>query len=233
MNPVLVFQHIDCEGPAYLGSFLDGREIPYRVIRTDRGEGVPETIDAPALVFMGGPMSVNDDLPWIGHELVLIRRAHEAGIPLLGHCLGAQLISRALGGTVVPNAATEIGWFPVRRADNPVAAEWFNGAGDEFDVFHMHGETFSLPEGAHLLVENAHCANQGFVLGNALALQFHVEVTADLLKEWVEYYADDIKNPSGSVQSAADILEDCDRRVRNLHHLADHLYGRWTSYITA
>lgn len=233
MNHVLVFQHIDCEGPAYLGSFLDAREIPYRVIRIDQGERVPDATDAPALVFMGGPMSVNDDIPWIAEELALIRRAHVGGVPLLGHCLGAQLISRALGGTVGPNTVTEIGWFPVNRADNPAAAEWLDGLADEFEVFHMHGETFSLPEGASLLVQNAYCTNQGFVMGSTLALQFHVEVTADLLREWVGYYAEDIKNPSESVQSAADILADCDRRAHNLHQLADHLYTRWTAYFTA
>src|SRR3989338_10047944 len=104
MKPIAIFRHISNEGPGYLAEFLDERQIPWELIAIDAGDAVPHSAEAySGLVFMGGPMSVNDALPWIPPVLALIRDAVAGDVPVLGHCLGGQLISRALGATVSRN----------------------------------------------------------------------------------------------------------------------------------
>ena len=226
MKPVLIFRHVDCEGPGFLAEYLDRERVPWELVAVDQGEPVPRRPDgASALVFMGGPMSVNDPLDWVRAELDLIRRAADAGLPLLGHCLGGQLISKALGGEVGPNPVREIGWHPV-ACRNP-DSRWLQGLPAEFLAFHWHGESFSLPDGAELLLGNAHCAHQAFALGNILALQCHVEMTAPLVREWTQRYANELSSPSGAVQSAGQMTADLDARIAGLQAIAEPLYARW------
>lgn len=228
MNPVLIFRHIACEGPAYLSEFLAKANIPYQIIRIDEGEKVPENTEKiSGLIFMGGPMSVNDSLPWIEPELKLIRQAHESGLPVLGHCLGGQLISKALGGDVVRNKVTEIGWFPVVPVDSVEAPEWLHTLSYETEIFHWHGETFSLPNRAIPLFTNGFCQNQGFILQNTLALQCHVEMQHDDIREWLSFYKTDIPLPSASVQSPETIVDNLEQRIKLLHKFADVLYSHW------
>jgi GMP synthase-like glutamine amidotransferase len=227
-DPIFIFRHVDCEGPGYLGEFLTRRGLPWQVIEVDQGDPVPHSIDGmAAMAFMGGPMSVNDPLPWIEPELTLIRTAQAAGLPMLGHCLGGQLIAKALGGTVGPNPSREIGWLPVRVLRSAATAAWVDGLDDEFPAFHWHGETFSIPEGADRLFESEACANQGFVIGNALALQCHIEMTAELVRDWAARYAEQIGDASPTVQSAEQMSADLEARITALHGIADRLYARW------
>ena len=135
------------------------------------------------LVFMGGPMSVNDDLPWIAPALELARDAVRKDVPLLGHCLGAQLISRAFGGAVRANPVKEIGWGRVEVVKNDAAAAWLGELG-AFDSFHWHGETFSIPPGATRVLTSPYCENQAFVLGPHLGMQCHVEMTPEPIRAW-------------------------------------------------
>ena len=181
------------------------------------------------LVFMGGPMSVNDALPWMVPVLELIREAVRKDRPVLGHCLGGQLMSRAFGGAVRANPVKEIGWGEVRVADNSLAREWL-GDLQSFESFHWHGETFSIPPGATRLLENAHCANQGFALGRHLGLQCHVEMTDELVRGWVRGGADEIRESSASpgVQQPGEIERDLKSRLDALHAVANRLYDRWT-----
>lgn len=119
MKPVAIFRHFPVEGPGYLATFLDSHSIPWQLIKIDAGEMSPASTDHfSGLVFMGGPMSVNDDLPWIAPALALIQQAVTNNIPVLGHCLGGQLMSKALGGIVRRSAVKEIGWGEVSVADN-------------------------------------------------------------------------------------------------------------------
>ena len=234
MDPVVIFRHVDCEGPGYLAEVLAHRRIPFEMVRVDAGEAVPARPRAAGLVFMGGPMSVNDDLPWIEPELALIRRAVEAGTPVLGHCLGGQLIARALGAEVGPNPVKEIGWLPVATVEGAADAPWIAGVAPELSAFHWHGETFSLPAGATHLFASDHCPNQGFAVGSGvLALQFHVEMTVELVREWVARYGEELAGAAGSpaVQPPERILEDLDRRVGTLHEVADVLYDRWLAAV--
>lgn len=228
MNPVLIFRHVDCEGPGYLQSFLDNHGVPGRLVCVDAGEAVPADPGACAgLVFMGGGMSVNDDLDWMAREIALIRTALARGIPVLGHCLGGQLIARALGATVGPNPARELGWHPVRRRDNAAARHWFGEDEAQLEVFHWHGETFAIPDGAVPLLGSAFCENQAFVRGRALAMQCHIEMTAPMVREWATRFSDQIAHPTDSIQSADAMLENLDERVARLHALADRVYTRW------
>ena len=228
MNPIAIFCHAATEGPGYLAEFLDARHIPWKLICIDAGEAVPQNASAySGLVLMGGPMSVNNDLPWIAPILALIRDAKACDIPLLGHCLGGQLISKALGGVVSRAALKEIGWGAVTVSENNIARDWF-GEIKNFPAFHWHGETFTLPEGATHLLSSAHCANQAYAIGKHLALQCHIEMTAPMIANWCAVGAQEIlASHSVAVQSASDMQQQMKEKLPHLHSVAQQLYGRW------
>src|SRR3954469_4109491 len=124
MKPVAIFRPSPTEGPGHFATYLDRHNLPWRLIALDAGEPVPTAPNEfSGLVFMGGPMSVNDDLPWIAPVLKLIRESVAADVPVLGHCLGGQLLSKALGGTVSRNPIKEIGWGVVSVTDAAVASK--------------------------------------------------------------------------------------------------------------
>jgi GMP synthase-like glutamine amidotransferase len=229
MLPVLIFRHIAYEGPGYLEDYLIRKGIPYKMVCIDAGEPVPEDIEPVAgLVFMGGNMSVNDTLPWIAQEVALIRKSLAENIPVLGHCLGGQLIAKAMGATVTTNRVQEIGWHPATKIDNPASRIWLDGLEDTLELFHWHSETFSLPEGAVPLLESNWCENQGFAAGNTLALQCHVEMTENMIREWVDMNRDKL-HASESVQPAEEMVRDLSGRLARLHRVADRLYDCWTA----
>jgi GMP synthase-like glutamine amidotransferase len=228
MKPIAIFRQSSTEGPGYFAAYLDSRQLPWRVVRVDQGEPVPtDPHDFAGLVFMGGPMSVNDDLAWIPAELALIRRAVDAGVPCLGHCLGGQLMSKALGGEVTRSPVKEIGWGEVQVADGPVARRWF-GEVREFLSFHWHGETFTIPGGATRILGSPYCANQAFALGPHLGMQCHVEMTAELIRIWYGDAGDEVRAHAGpSVQTPEQAEEGIEERVRELNNVAARVYDRW------
>jgi GMP synthase-like glutamine amidotransferase len=227
---ILIFRHFRTEGPGYVAEFLDRHGLPHRTIKVDEGEPVPQSIaDIPGLVFMGGPMSVNDPLPWIPKVLRLIRAAVAADVPVLGHCLGGQLLAKALGGRVRPNRAKEIGWLPVQAVATPQSAAWLDGLPPQFEVFHWHGETFSLPPGAMHILRSRYCRNQAFVFGKSLGLQCHIEMTPDMVRTWARDGQAEIARalPAASVQRPAQMLTSLRPRAARLNRVADVLYTRW------
>jgi GMP synthase-like glutamine amidotransferase len=228
MKPIAIFRHAATEGPGYLAEFLDARKIPWQLIRIDAGDTVPQSAAAySGLVFMGGPMSVNDDLPWIAKVEALIRDAVARDVPLLGHCLGGQLISKALGGAVSRNPVKEIGWGDVTVSDNDVARAWF-GDIKSFQAFHWHGETFTLPQGATHLLSSAYCANQAYAIGKHLALQCHVEMTEEMIATWCAVGQGEIvAGSSPAVQSASEMQRQMQDKLLRLNSVAAQLYGRW------
>jgi len=230
MKPVAIFRHFPIEGPGYLATFLDAHAIPWQLVRIDAGEALPAGIDQfSGLAFMGGPMSVNDDLPWIAPALALIRQALASDIPVLGHCLGGQLMAKALGGVVSRSPVKEFGWGEVSVADNPIAREWF-GNQSEFESFHWHGETFTLPAAATRLLSSRYCENQAFALGKHLAMQCHVEMTAEMVTTWCEAGSGETNGGSGPpVQSAQAMQQDLADRVAALNGIARRLYTKWVS----
>ncbi len=230
MHPVLIFRHSPTEGPGYFTTFLDRHGIPWRLVRVDAGDAVPESLNGVSGVcLMGGPMSVNDDLPWIPPLLALIRDAVASDIPVIGHCLGGQLMSKALGGTVGANPAKEIGWAEVRITDADAARPWLGDAADPMPAFHWHGETFSLPPGATRILDSALCANQAYVLnGRHIGMQCHVEMTPELVASWCDAGAAEIAaSDSPGVQTPEAIQADLAARTAQLHRLADKIYFRW------
>ncbi len=228
MKPIRIFRHISCEGPGYFATFLENYNIPYELVCIDAGEAPPAQIDdVSGLVFMGGPMSANDNLPWIHQELALIRQAASNNLPMLGHCLGGQLISKALNGTISTNPVKEIGWLPVQKIANPQADDWLNGLSEENTLFHWHGETFSIPNGGTPILKSKHCTHQGFIMGNTLALQCHVEITADMVREWADLYQGELAHPTDTIQSREDMVLNLDKKIEDLQKVADALYWRW------
>jgi len=230
MNPVLIFRHSPTEGPGYFTTFLDRHGIPWKLVRIDAGDAVPEDLNGiSGVCLMGGPMSVNDNLPWIAPVLALIRQAVASDIPVIGHCLGGQLMSKALGGTVSRNPVKEIGWGDVRISDADAARPWLGEVTQPMLAFHWHGETFSLPPGATRILDSAWCANQAYVLhGRHIGMQCHVEMTSELIANWCASGAAEIAaSRSPGVQSPGAIQADMDARTARLHQLADKIYSRW------
>jgi GMP synthase-like glutamine amidotransferase len=234
MPTVRIFRHHPNEGPGFLAELLAAQGLTLELVRIDEGDSVPQRCDdVVGLVFMGGPMSANDPLPWIAAELRLIREAVGAGVPVLGHCLGGQLISRALGGQVTRHHAPEIGWFEVERVDSAGTRAWRDPLPARFTAFHWHGETFSLPPGAALLLRGEHCANQAFALGSAtLGLQCHVEMTATMVEQWAAA-SDAPTLATKTVQTPAQLTADLPRRIAELQAAATQLYAPWLSAVAA
>ena len=172
-------------------------------------------------------MSVNDDLLWIHKVLGLVNGAVDADIPVLGHCLGGQLIAKALGGKVTRNPVKEIGWGAVTVENNAQAREWF-GATREFSGFHWHGETFTIPPKATRIAASPYCTNQAFALGKHLGMQCHVEMTPELIRSWCEDWEKELVAKAGpSVQTPQQMFERLDERVRSLNEIAARVYERW------
>lgn len=203
--------------------------IPSQLIAVDQGGVIPKDPTAfSGLCFMGGPMSVNDPLPWIGDSLELIRTAVAAGVPVIGHCLGGQLLAKALGGEVGPNPVKEIGWGLVSAPSCPEATQWL-GATQHFTAFHWHGETFAIPPSATRILASPHCTNQAFVMGPHLAMQCHVEMTLEMISEWTSHGSAEIahRRPQDAIQSSDEMLAEAPLRLPSLHAVADRLYARW------
>jgi GMP synthase-like glutamine amidotransferase len=225
MKPIAIFRHSPGEGPGYFATFLDRHSLPWTLFRIDEGVAPPPNPDQfSALCFMGGPMSVNDDLPWIPLTLDLIRQADARGIPVIGHCLGGQLMAKAFGGTVSRNPVKEIGWGEVEAT--PAAADWLGDAA-RFQAFHWHGETFSLPQGAARILQSLHCTNQAFVRGPHLGMQCHVEMTDTMIQSWCQQWAAEGVPASASVQTPRQMQTDIDVRIAAMRTVADRLYARW------
>jgi GMP synthase-like glutamine amidotransferase len=231
MKPVTIFRHVGAEGPGYLETILQRQRIPYQLIAIDQNQAVPDRVsDSSGLVFMGGSMSVNDPLPWIAQELALIRQARDVSMPVIGHCLGGQLISKALGGNVVANPVREIGWHDVMTVNSPVSAArryWLKNIPARFTAFHWHGETFTLPDGADLLLTGQHCRHQAFAIDNMLAMQCHVEMTATMVETWSDLFVDQLAPVSETLQSREQIRDRLEARVAALNVVADQLYDNW------
>lgn len=234
MKPVVILQFSPTEGPGHLAEFLDARSIPWRLIRIDAGDPVPaDTSALSGIAMMGGPMSVNDPLPWIPRLQGLIREAVDRGVPLLGHCLGGQLMATALGGRVTDNHCKEVGWHAVDIEGGDAARPWF-GDMTRFTTFQWHYQTFSIPPGATRVLGNAHCANQAFVLGPHIGFQCHIEMTTAMVRTWVGGDTAEIKaaGTAPSVQPPEEILRGLDARVASLNRVADGVYTHWISHLT-
>lgn len=177
---ILVLRHEPFEHLGHFAPILADRGIPF--VYHDLNDPIPPG-DPAALVILGGPMSAND--AFLGEELDLIRRALAQETPMLGICLGSQLIAKALGAKVYRNAALEIGWHPVHLTDAGRSDPIFAGLESPTTFFHWHGETFDLPAGAEWLAWSERCRHQAYrYRSNVYGVQFHPEVTPEMIEDW-------------------------------------------------
>ncbi len=231
MKPVAIFRHAPTEGPGYFATFLEANGVPWELVAIDAGAAIPPDASAfCGLALMGGPMSVNDSLPWIDAECELIRHAVSLDIPVVGHCLGAQLMAKALGGKVTRNPVKEIGWGEATVDDCDERTTWLGDFQGKASVFQWHGETFSIPPGATRLMHNEWCANQMFVRGPHLGMQCHVEMTPEMISTWCESWESEIAGLPAlppTVQTPMQMREDTAYRLPAMRELANRLYGAW------
>ncbi len=229
MRPVAIFRFSPTEGPAYFADWLDAHQVPWELVPIDEGASVPRDPRSFAGIgMMGGPMSVNDALPWAAPLDALLREAVETRVPVIGHCLGGQLLARALGAAVTRAPDAEIGWLDVAVCDVPARDEWFGGR-TAFTTFQWHYDAFALPPRATRVLSNSYNANQAYVIdGRHVGLQCHVEMTHELVETWLATGARELPaSSSPAVQSAADIRRGIATRLAGLHAVADDIYARW------
>jgi len=200
------FQHVAFEGLGNIETWL--KQAGYEISGTQffKDDSLPDIDDIDVLIVLGGPMSVYDEpeFPWLAAEKKFIRDYLRAEKPLLGICLGAQLIAHVLGGAVKKNHSKEIGWFPVEAvpSDNPIAFCF----PEEFIAFHWHGETFGLPEQAIHLARSSACENQAFQIGQyVFGLQFHLEMTPHAIGQLIEHCHEELVDEA-FVQSEVDMI---------------------------
>ncbi len=213
---LVVIRHIPFEDVGYIGDVAtrNGHRVQYRNI------GEPGELNGSGgLILMGGPMSVNDPDPWVSAELNTIEAALKKNLPVLGVCLGAQLIARALGQRVYRNRVKEIGWFPVHWRPEAQAAWGLSGSDT---LFHWHGETFDLPHGAEWMAYSDRCAHQAFRYAtNVYGVQFHPEVTPEMIELWCRQddMCGDLKEAEGPIDPHANHL-----RQREVSEI---IFGAW------
>jgi GMP synthase-like glutamine amidotransferase len=231
VNPVLILQHQLPENAAYLTTWLDRNRILYQVVNAGAGELFPESIEPySALAVMGGGMSANDDLPSNHQAIRLIQQAiKNYNIPVVGHCLGGQLMARALGGIIQASPRPEIGWQPIVYENDPLVEEWF-GLDPTDTVIHWHYESFSIPYGAVRLARSSACPNQAFAYGKHLAMQFHIEINEVKIDSWVN--DDDPKWSQArqlyeSVQDKITMLNGVHYHLEKHQATADRIYTNW------
>ena len=182
MSAVLVIQNTSMEGPGYLGELLNNDGFAIHSVNA-KHEKLPDK-NYSFVVILGAPESANDNLPYLQAEQKLIKKTVDDGIPVLGVCLGSQLIAKTFGSKVYSGPKKEIGFYHDLRIDNN--SKLFSGFTNPFTVFHWHGDTFDLPEQAVRLVHSENYPNQAFQINSAVGLQFHLEVNAEMVNLWLD-----------------------------------------------
>lgn len=226
---VLILQPLASDGPAFLAHWLRQRGQAFTLCQVAEGHTVPtEAGDWDAIAMLGGTMSVNDELPFLRRAEALMRDAIGRGVPIVGHCLGGQMLARALGAPTTDNPEPEIGWSHIETTADPLATAWL-GERATLPAYQWHFQTFALPAGATLLARNAACAHQAFAFGPHLGMQFHIEVDAEKLGRWrTEAPADGhpLRAHAG-VQGEAAMQADTARWLADSQATAARIYGRW------
>jgi GMP synthase-like glutamine amidotransferase len=224
---VVAFRHVPFEGLGLIEPALEDHGISVEFPDLFRDHAVlPDFTTADGLIFMGGPMSANDDLPYLQSELRIIRQAVERGQPVLGVCLGSQLIAKALDAKVYKNPTKEIGWFDVHLTDAGRQDPLLSALDGTEAVFHWHGETFDLPSGAAWLAYSEVCRHQAYRIGsNTYGLQFHLEVTPEMISDWCVQDANcgDVRELKAPV--------DPNLHAPRLASLSRLVFGRWCSLV--
>ncbi|MDX6581233.1 MAG: hypothetical protein QOI10_417 [Solirubrobacterales bacterium] len=228
---VLVLQHIACEHPGVFSEVMRERGDEAVAVELDRGEELPDWREFDAVLAMGGPMGAGDDAdhPWLAPERELVRDAVDAGRPFLGVCLGVQLLAAALGARVYEAERPEVGLLEVELTAEGRDDPLFTGVADLPVTLQWHGDTFDLPDGAVRLARSPMAENQAFRVGeHAYGIQFHLEVTGEMAREWGEVpaYRRSLAAALGDERGAAFIAE-AQRRAGEMHPAAKRLFANW------
>ncbi len=230
MKPVLVLQHLSTDGPAYLATWLHREGVPFELRNTDAGQAYPEHMGAfSALAILGGEMSANDPLPSLRRAELLILDAMARDCPVIGHCLGGQLMARALGACIGASLAPEVGWHALTLQVSEATRHWF-GNDPLGPVFQWHEEAFELPHGATLLASSPACRHQAFAIGPHLAMQFHIEVNQEKLQRWSSLDSDAyraLQQQHATVHGGARMRDGMYEHLVVQQSLADRVYARW------
>jgi GMP synthase (glutamine-hydrolysing) len=229
-RPILVLQHARCEPPGAYEDELLERRVPFVRVLLDESEELPDWRPYDGIVVMGGAMGAYDEAlhPWLGPEKRLIAEAVRAGTPYWGVCLGAQLLAASLGAHVAPGPRAELGVLPVALTGEAGQDPVFAGAPPSFATLQWHRDTYELPPGAVRLAGSQLYEQQAFVVGRAYALQFHLEVTAELAAEWMEIpaYVQELEELAGSDAPSA-LIAQMRAAERDSVPLARRLFSRW------
>lgn len=188
---VLILKHVDVEGPGAIEDYLVKEEIPYRILNLEYSPHLPKLDDFTHIVLLGGPMNVyeEDRYPFLRREDLFIKEAIQRGKKVLGICLGAQLIAKAIGAKVRKAPVKEIGWYEVSLTEEGEKDPLFFGFPKVFSVFQWHEDTFDLPNGGRWIITSTPVIHQAFRYGeNAYGLQFHLEVTEKMIRSWIDEY---------------------------------------------
>jgi len=229
---ILIVKHIGIEGPGSLGEFFNNTSWQARITDLGAGERLPDSLeDLQALIVLGGPMNVYEEAkyPFLKEEDGFLKEALRLKVPVLGICLGAQLLAKACGAAVKQNPEKEIGWYRVRLTDQGRREPFFEGLPEDFSVFQLHEDTFEVPAGAVLLAQGDTCYNQAFRFGeNAYGLQFHIEVTPEMIASWFCTYQD-----AAATHDIMNIMAQSYRAQRNFSSLANRIYLNFSRMIGA
>jgi GMP synthase (glutamine-hydrolysing) len=220
---VVAFRHVPHEGLGRIEPVLrqQGIQIIYADLYREDAY-LPEMRNCDGLIFMGGPMSANDSLPYLAQEIRVMREAAARQLPILGVCLGAQLLAKALGAEVRRNPLPEIGWFEVELTDRGAADPVLSAMNRVETVLQWHRDTFDLPQGAVWLARSERCPNQAFrIVPNIYAFQFHLEVTPEIIAQWCSQDA----QCGDDRELEAPIDPHCGQE--RLANLAEQVFGRW------
>jgi GMP synthase-like glutamine amidotransferase len=233
---VLVLQHIACEPPGVFEDVLHERDAELHQVELDEGELVPDWRAFDAIVAMGGPMSVNDDaeLPWLADEKRVIGEAVRGGKPYWGVCLGVQLLAASLGARVYPGAKPEVGLLPIDLTEEGRGDPVFGPVQRELVTLQWHGDTFDLPAGAVRLASSPAYANQAFRFERAYGVQFHLEVSAEMAREWAEVpeYVASLERTLGA-DGAPAFLAEIGENADAIRSEGRALFERWLDRIAS
>ncbi|MBI5047773.1 MAG: type 1 glutamine amidotransferase [Deltaproteobacteria bacterium] len=230
MPRVLVLQHVKSEGLGIIYKALKQKGIGADFIKIFNGERMPRDIQGyDGLIVLGGPMGVYeaDIYPFIKDELMLIKNAIKNDIPILGICLGAQLLAKAAGADVYKGKKKEIGWYDVELTDDGKRDGLFIGLPDEFTVFQWHGDTFDIPENSKCLAFSELFPHQVIKVGKkAYGLQFHLEVTEEMIREWIDVNDKELASVKAYI-NPKNILKDTSKHIKTIHRYGEAVFSRF------
>lgn len=236
MSTVLVIQHVPHEGLGTFEPVLKRAGCSFVTLNSaDPKAQWPKLNDVDGIIVMGGPQGVNEQAkyPYLKKEIGLLQDALHARLPILGACLGAQLLAAALGARVTKNPQKEIGWYPLMREPGADGDPLWEPFGQTETVFQWHGDMFALPKGAVQLASSPLCAQQAFRYGtNAYGLQFHVEVTEPMIRAWMRANAQELEGLKGVIDPET-IHRQTPQHIDRLRGLSTHLAITFASFMTS